>query len=47
MKVDLSKNPYITRIKNDSGENTRVAILFIVFLSFYATLATFVLSNAA
>lgn len=35
------------RMKNDSGENVRVTILMIIFLSLYATLATFVLTNAA
>jgi len=33
--------------RNEKGENTRVTILFIVFLSLYAGLASFVLSNAA
>jgi len=34
-------------MKNHKGETKRVAILFVVFLSLYAGLATFVLSNAA
>ncbi len=34
-------------LKRDTGENARVAILFIVFLSIYAGLTTFVLSSAS
>lgn len=33
-------------LKRDTGENTRVAVLFICFLSLYAGVATFVLTNA-
>gem|GEM_PF-3647144 len=33
-------------LKRDTGEKTRVAILFIVFLSFYAGISTFVISSA-
>jgi len=34
-------------LKRDTGEKTRVAIMFIVFLSFYAGITTFVLTSAA
>ena len=35
------------RMKQDKGETTRVTIIFIACISVYATIATFVLSNAA